>query len=90
MASAREFTFFGPMQGVGFRWTAKRLADAYGLSGWIKNNADGSVTLAVWGGDSDIDSFMSSFGDALGPYIQEVKSRPGKKGRRDEGFAIVR
>lgn len=42
----------GRVQGVGFRAWAQDEAAALGLSGWVKNEADGSVT-ALLSGPSD-------------------------------------
>ncbi|MCR5303680.1 MAG: acylphosphatase [Lachnospiraceae bacterium] len=45
----REYNIFGRVQGVGLRYTVKHLARAYGLTGWVRNEYDGSVTLALQG-----------------------------------------
>jgi len=39
----------GRVQGVGFRFTAQNAASALGLTGWVQNEYDGSVTLEVQG-----------------------------------------
>lgn len=40
----------GEVQGVGYRAAAERRASELGLSGWVRNNADGSVELEAEGG----------------------------------------
>lgn len=55
----REFTFFGRVQGVGFRFTACQLAAGYPITGWIKNLNDGSVQIVVEGAAGEIDKFVS-------------------------------
>jgi acylphosphatase len=47
----------GAVQGVGFRWFAKELADSMGLTGWIRNREDGSVELEVEGRADSLDEF---------------------------------
>lgn len=42
----------GRVQGVWFRASTKRIADEYGLSGWVKNLPDGRVE-AVFEGDEE-------------------------------------
>lgn len=42
-------TFYGRVQGVGFRYTAKNMARSLGLTGWVKNEYDGTVLMEVQG-----------------------------------------
>ena len=41
--------FVGQVQGVGFRWTSMGVARDLGLTGWVKNELDGSVTAEIQG-----------------------------------------
>ena len=45
----RRYTFYGRVQGVGFRFRAKYLARLHGVSGWVRNEYDGSVTMEAEG-----------------------------------------
>lgn len=45
----KHITFYGRVQGVGFRYTAKHLARSLGLTGWVKNEWDGTVIMEVQG-----------------------------------------
>ena len=56
---AAGFIVKGQVQGVGFRWWARRRADALGLEGWIRNAADGSVEVAVRGAPALVDQFRA-------------------------------
>ena len=42
-----DITFTGRVQGVNFRWTACRAAGKYQVSGWVRNEPDGSVRCLV-------------------------------------------
>jgi acylphosphatase len=46
----RHVTIRGRVQGVGFRYWARRTATARGLEGWVRNRRDGSVE-AVFAGE---------------------------------------
>ena len=45
--------YTGSVQGVGFRYTARSIAQGLGLVGWVRNVPDGSVEL-VAEGDEDV------------------------------------
>jgi acylphosphatase len=49
-----KYTFTGYVQGVGFRYRAYHAANSLGLTGWVRNEPDGSVTMEVQGEDSGI------------------------------------
>lgn len=48
----------GIVQGVGYRFYAKQLADELKLTGWIKNCPDGSVESLVEGPETAIEPFV--------------------------------
>lgn len=45
----RHYSISGQVQGVGFRYRARYAAQSLGLTGWVENEDDGSVTLEVQG-----------------------------------------
>ena len=45
----RRYTIEGRVQGVGFRYRAQYAAQYLELTGWVRNEDDGSVTLEVQG-----------------------------------------
>ncbi|QDW74854.1 acylphosphatase [Lachnospiraceae bacterium KGMB03038] len=59
MAEVRKrMTFYGRVQGVGFRYTAKHLARSLGLTGWVENQWDGTVRMEVQGRETLIYKLM--------------------------------
>lgn len=54
----KHINFYGRVQGVGFRYSARYLANALLLSGWVKNNWDGSVEMEVQGDAMRIDDML--------------------------------
>jgi len=46
---ARRYVVRGRVQGVGFRWFVEREAHLLGVSGWVRNNPDGSVEVLAQG-----------------------------------------
>ena len=50
--------FHGRVQGVGFRYTAKYLAQSFRLTGWVKNEYDGTVLMEIQGREMLIHELM--------------------------------
>ena len=48
----------GVVQGIGFRWFTIRLAQQYGLTGWVRNRPDGSVELEAEGERGVVEAFL--------------------------------
>ena len=60
--------FTGEVQGVGFRWTSQRLANRLGLTGWVRNEWDGSVSMELQGTNDQIASFFGGLTHAWGRF----------------------
>jgi acylphosphatase len=46
---ARRYVVRGRVQGVGFRWFVEREAHVLQVTGWVRNNADGTVEVLAQG-----------------------------------------
>lgn len=53
-----RYCFSGYVQGVGFRYEAKMLADKLNLTGWVRNESDGTVVAEIEGPVSYINEFL--------------------------------
>ncbi|MDD2334105.1 MAG: acylphosphatase [Mesotoga sp.] len=49
---------FGRVQGVGFRYFALHTATSLGVTGFVRNEPDGSVEILCSGCDEEIDAFV--------------------------------
>lgn len=58
MKIRNHFRFTGQVQGVGFRYRARSMSQALGLTGWVKNEWDGSVTMELQGEEVLIDRVL--------------------------------
>jgi acylphosphatase len=54
----KRFIFSGRVQGVGFRWHARHAAESLRLTGWVRNEYDGSVSMEVQGTEAEIDRML--------------------------------
>lgn len=53
-------TFTGRVQGVGFRYKMYYLSQQYGVTGWVRNEYDGSVSAQVQGTEEQIDRVIQA------------------------------
>ena len=51
--------YSGTVQGIGFRFTAERVAINLGLRGWVRNLFDGRVEVVSEGEESDLVDFLN-------------------------------
>lgn len=63
-----HIVYIGQVQGVGFRWTAQSIARELGLTGWVRNESDGSVTLELQGPDALFPEFFGRFDRSYARY----------------------
>jgi acylphosphatase len=49
----------GKVQGVFFRASAKKVAESYGIKGWIRNTKEGNVEAIISGESSITDTFIA-------------------------------
>ena len=54
----QRIVFHGRVQGVGFRYQARYVAGMYGVTGWVRNNYDYTVTMEVQGTQEQIDQMI--------------------------------
>ena len=67
--------FYGMVQGVGFRYTAMHAANMYRLTGYVKNEYDGSVTCEVQGDEEAIDRFVTTIRNGRFIDISSIDKR---------------
>ena len=72
---ARHVIFIGRVQGVGFRFTAHRMANRHQLTGFVRNLPDGTVEMLVQGLARDIDDCIRDIKDYFGDYLRETRIR---------------
>ena len=64
----KHITFYGWVQGVGFRYRARHAAELYGCTGWVRNEWDGSVTMEIQGTEEAIDNVILAI--EAGRYVK--------------------
>ncbi len=64
--------YSGTVQGVGFRFTAERVARDLGLVGWIKNLYDGRVELVAEGDEEILQQLLDGINQHFKNYIRDT------------------
>ena len=73
MSEFRQVYYSGRVQGVGFRYSVKQIAEGYEVIGWVRNLPDGRVELQAGGHREELDDFLHSIANGqLARYIKEV------------------
>ena len=86
---ARHIIFSGRVQGVGFRYTAQRIAIRYDLAGFVRNCPDGSVEMFVQGQADDIDGCLRDIGEAFAGYIRNTQVEEATLKQEYRNFQIT-
>lgn len=67
----RTVWFSGLVQGVGFRFTACRIADGYKIGGYVRNLPDERVECAAEGETDQLDAFFEELVSSMSAYIRK-------------------
>ena len=79
----------GRVQGVGFRYTTVSLAQELNLTGWVKNEFDGSVSLVAEGVDDQLMELLQVVRRSnLGRYITNELVRRSAATGEFNGFGV--
>lgn len=81
--------FKGRVQGVGFRATVRDIARSFTVSGWVRNEADGSVLLAAEGADTELAQFLETIQVRMGRNIASMDRLDGVP-VGEQGFEVRR
>ena len=83
-------TIRGTVQGVGFRYWTEAVATNLGLTGWVRNRADGSVEAVFSGSPEAVEEMLERCRN--GPpsaHVDDVKTREGEP-PPSPGFSVLR
>ena len=65
--------YSGRVQGIGFRFTAQRIAEELGICGWVKNLDDGRVEVSAEASEDKLNDFLAQVNSACNRYIQDTQ-----------------
>ena len=88
-AVRKEITVSGRVQGVGFRFFTQQTAINLRITGWVKNQSDGSVIMEVQGTPQQLDALTSRLkqGNGYSKVVQmKIEDLDVEKGENKFGI----
>ncbi len=86
-----QIFYSGRVQGVGFRYTVKRLAAGFELAGTVRNLPDGRVELVAEGEVAELQAFQRAIRDeGLAHFIRDEQVEWNEAQGGGRGFEIAR
>lgn len=70
---SKRMRYSGQVQGVGFRYTARRLAEGFAVTGFVRNLSSGQVELHAEGDVAEVEGFLAAVREQMGDLITQVE-----------------
>ena len=89
LETERQQVFFsGCVQGVGFRYTTRRIASRHAVAGYVQNLPDGRVKVVAEGSRQDVGQFIQDIGRTMNRYIDDADIQRQESTGEFKGFDI--
>ena len=88
MDTCRDVYYAGTVQGVGFRFTARGLAQRYAVNGYVQNLRDGRVEVVAVGEQSEVEAYLEALREAMKDYIADEQGSWTTRPEHFETFDI--
>lgn len=70
----RRLIYSGRVQGVGFRYTTARIARRHPVTGYVRNQPDGTVELVADGPSDAVEAFLEEIAAVFAENISDCRS----------------
>ena len=82
--------FTGRVQGVGFRATTRSIARTHPVTGWVRNEPDGTVACVAEGTQPALEAFLAAVRSRMSGLISDVSVSTSTATGAFTGFEITR
>lgn len=83
----KRVIYTGQVQGVGFRYTAQRLAQRFQVAGYVRNLPNGNVELVAEGEADQVKAFLEAVASRMAGSIDDSTVTDESPGQH-QGFVI--
>ena len=90
MVTRQRVIFQGRVQGVGFRARARMVASRYAVTGWVRNEPDGTVMLEAQGTETDLHAYMTELRKRTSGLVEREIHAHIRTEPHENGFEIRR
>lgn len=80
--------FSGHVQGVGFRYQVRQVAQEFEVAGFVQNLPDGRVQLEVEGAADEVDEFIAAVRERMEGFIRQTEQTGAQRPAQFSGFSI--
>lgn len=84
----KAFRFTGAVQGVGFRYRAQYAANGCRVTGWVKNEWDGSVIMEAQGTEEQINEMLELINEGSYIRIDRMEYHEIPLDEKERGFHV--
>ena len=86
----RTVYYSGRVQGVGFRYTTREIAQGFRVRGYVRNLDDGRVEVVAEGVADEIGRFLIRLNQSMSRYIRDTRVSNSTATGEFESFEIER
>lgn len=80
--------FSGTVQGVGFRYTTRRVAAGFAVTGFVRNLSDGRVQVVAEGTRTELEAFLNGISAAMAGCVSSRRASFSAATGEFTGFTI--
>lgn len=84
-----KLIFKGRVQGVGFRYTSKTIADKLDLTGTVENLNNGNVECCIQGSDENIRQFLEKLQSQSYIKIESIEKSETEVKEEESSYKII-
>ena len=89
MTASVQVFYEGNVQGVGFRWSVRQIANGFDITGSVRNLRDGRVELLAAGEEEEVRAFLEAILQSeLRAHIKKQSESPLPNPPAFRGFEI--